>query len=77
MRYKTTNVCATHIDFDIDAKGHVHNVQFSGGCRGNRQAVAKLVEGMHKDEVIRRLKGIDCRMGTSCPDQLAKALSEN
>ena len=77
MKYKTTNVCATYIEYDLDDKGCLHNVRFTGGCVGNRQAVAKLVEGMHKDEVIARLRGIDCRYGTSCADQLAKALSES
>ncbi|MBU3811004.1 MAG: TSCPD domain-containing protein, partial [Candidatus Niameybacter stercoravium] len=33
--------------------------------------------GMDVHEAIKRLKGIDCRgRGTSCPDQLAKALEE-
>ena len=27
-------------------------------------------------EVIKRCKGIQCRAGTSCPDQLARALEE-
>lgn len=31
---------------------------------------------MTVDEAIRRLKGIQCRNGTSCPDQLATALEE-
>jgi len=35
-----------------------------------------LVEGMHKDEVIKRVQGIQCRLGTSCADQLAKALTD-
>ena len=33
-----------------------------------------MVEGMRAEEVVRRLKGIQCRAGTSCPDQLARAL---
>lgn len=75
--YKTKGTCATRIDFDID-DGIVKNVQFIGGCHGNTQGVAKLVEGMSKDEVIKRLEGIRCRQKpTSCPDQLAKALKES
>ena len=46
------------------------------GCAGNTQGVAALVIGMTVDEAIRRLKGIQCRNGTSCPDQLATALEE-
>ena len=54
----------------------VTNVQFVGGCTGNTQGVARLAEGRNIDEVIALLKGIQCRGGTSCPDQLARALEE-
>ena len=48
-----------------------------GGCPGNTVGVSRLVEGKNVDEVIKMLKGIDCRgRGTSCPDQVAKALEE-
>ena len=76
MRYKTQGVCAAYIDYEIDDKKHLHNVRFTGGCKGNREAVGKLVEGMHKDKVIETLKGIQCRNGTSCADQLAQALAK-
>ena len=62
---------------DIDDEQKVHNVKFIGGCSGNTQGVAKLVEGMPAKEVIARLEGIQCgRRPTSCPDQLATALKE-
>ncbi len=74
MRYMTSGVCAGAIDFDVE-DGKVKNVKFIGGCMGNTQGVARLVEGMEIHEVIDRLKGIDCGgRGTSCPDQLTKAL---
>lgn len=41
---------------------------------GNTRAIEKLVEEMPVKAVITKLKGIDCRAHTSCPDQLAKAL---
>ena len=42
---------------------------------GNTQGVGALAVGMKKDEIIARLAGIDCKgRGTSCPDQLARAL---
>lgn len=67
-------VCSSQIDFEIEG-GIVHNVRFTRGCNGNTQGIGKLVEGMSADEVIKRLKGVDCAgRGTSCPDQLAKAL---
>lgn len=44
-----------------------------GACPGNTQGVAKLVVGRKVEDVIALLKGIRCRNGTSCPDQLARA----
>ncbi len=74
MIYKTNGVCSREINFDV-VDGKVVNVRYVGGCNGNTQGVAALVEGMEVHEAIRRLKGIKCGMkGTSCPDQLAIAL---
>lgn len=73
--YKTKCVCARSIDFDVE-NNIVKNVKFNGGCLGNTQGVAKLVEGRHIDEVISLLEGTICRSGTSCPDQLAQALKQ-
>ena len=75
MQYKTKGVCSKAIEFEIDAEHKVHNVQFIGGCPGNTQGIACLVEGMDAEEVIRRLEPIKCGMKpTSCPQQLAFAL---
>ena len=73
--YKTFGVCSRSIDFEIENE-IVKKVIFNGGCRGNTQGVAKLAEGRTIDEVINLLEGIDCRGGTSCPDQLARALKQ-
>lgn len=74
MNYKTRGTCCQMIQFDVE-EDIVKNVRFIGGCAGNTQGVASLVEGMNVDEVISRLKGIRCGMKpTSCPDQLALAL---
>ena len=76
MEYKTSGVCSRAIKFDVE-DGLVKNVKFLGGCSGNTQGVAALVEGMPVDEVISRLEGIRCgAKPTSCPDQLACALKE-
>lgn len=74
--YKTKGVCSAKIEFDIDGNV-VRNVRFTNGCSGNTQGVSGLVEGMDAKEVVRRLKGINCNgRGTSCPDQLATAISK-
>ncbi|MDD3403877.1 MAG: TIGR03905 family TSCPD domain-containing protein [Hespellia sp.] len=76
MQFKTKGVCSQMIHFDIE-DDKVHNVEFVGGCAGNTQGVARLIEGMPVDEAISRMEGIQCGFkGTSCPDQLAKALKE-
>lgn len=75
--YKTKGTCSREILVEVDDKGIVKNVKFIGGCHGNTQGVSILVEGMKIDDVIAKLKGIDCNgRGTSCPDQLAKALEK-
>lgn len=74
--FETTGTCSKLIEFELDGN-IVKSVKFIGGCAGNTAGVAKLVEGMNAQEVIKRLKGIDCHgKGTSCPDQLARALEE-
>ena len=73
--YKTQGTCAGKIIFEVNGD-IVENIRFIGGCSGNTQGVAALVIGMQIDEAIKRLKGIQCRGGTSCPDQLAIALEQ-
>lgn len=74
MHYTPSGVCSQGIDFDLE-DGIVKNVRFTGGCSGNTQGVAALIQGMSAEEAIRRLKGLRCGFkSTSCPDQLAKAL---
>ncbi len=74
--YKTEGVCSREIQLTVEGDTIV-SCHFVGGCHGNTQGVAALVAGMKVEEAIQRLSGIDCRgRGTSCPDQLAKALTE-
>lgn len=77
MVYKTKGVCASSIEFELDADKKVRGVKFNGGCSGNTQGVGALVEGMDAAEAIKRMEGIRCGFkGTSCPDQLAQALKQ-
>ena len=76
MTYKTKGVCSREINFEVE-DNKVKNVQFVGGCSGNTQGVARLIDGMDIDEAISRIEGIQCGFRqTSCPDQLAQALKE-
>jgi uncharacterized protein (TIGR03905 family) len=72
--YKTSGVCSSTINLEIK-DNIVKDVEFIGGCSGNLLGIRHLVKGMPVDEVIKKLNGIDCKSrGTSCPDQLSKAL---
>lgn len=73
--YRTSGVCSRSIDFEVE-NNIITNVKFNGGCMGNTQGVAKLAIGRSVDDVITLLEGIQCRAGTSCPDQFAKALKQ-
>ena len=76
VEYTPKGVCSRKIEIDIE-NGIINKVRFVGGCNGNTQGISKLVEGMKAEDVISRLEGVDCNgRGTSCPDQLAKALKE-
>lgn len=75
-RYSPQGVCSMQMIFEID-NGIIENLKIIGGCPGNTIGVSKLVKGRTIDEVIEMLKGIQCGLrGTSCPDQVAKALVE-
>ncbi len=74
--YRTNGTCSREIKIDV-IDGIVNSVEFIGGCNGNLQGISTLVKGMRVEEVIDRLGGIKCGFKpTSCPDQLAKALSQ-
>lgn len=75
--YVTSGVCARQIHFEI-IDGKLHNVSFDKGCPGNLLAISKLVEGQDALAVARLLAGNDCNgRGTSCADQLSKAILAN
>lgn len=74
ISYTCSGTCSRQIDIQLE-DGIVRSVAFAGGCHGNQQGIAALVRGLKAEEVIARLEGIDCKgRGTSCPDQLARAL---
>ena len=73
FNYKCQGTCSTSIDLEIQ-DGIITFCRINNGCRGNTQGVAKLVIGRKADEVAAELEGIQCRGGTSCPDQLSRAI---
>ena len=72
--YRTKGTCSTQIEFDLNGD-IVSNVEITGGCNGNLQAIPKLVEGLTVEQVEQKIGGISCNgRGTSCGDQLARAV---
>lgn len=75
-RFVPNGVCSREFIITMD-DDIIKSVKIIGGCPGNTLAVSCLVEGQKIDDVISKLKGIQCGIkGTSCPDQLAKALEK-
>ncbi len=76
IQYKTKGVCSKQMNVKVDDDGVVQSVEIVGGCHGNGQGVARLVEGMRAEDAIQKMAGIKCAYKqTSCPDQLSKALT--
>lgn len=75
MIYETKGTCAREIKLEVD-HGVIQSVEFVLGCPGFTQALSRLLVGMRVEDAIQQLSGIQCLdKGTSCPDQLALALS--
>lgn len=75
--YTTKGTCSRLIDIELNDDNTIGHVAFAGGCHGNLQGICSLIKGQKAEDVIARLKGIECgSKGTSCPDQLATALEE-
>ena len=75
--FTPTGVCSRAIDVTADENDVIQQVFFLGGCNGNLQGVSQLVRGQQIDDVIKKLDGIRCgTKGTSCPDQLCRALEK-
>lgn len=76
IEFIPNGVCSSKMIIEVDGD-IISYIEIVGGCPGNSMGISKLCVGMNIDEVIERLDGVDCRgRGTSCPDQLAKALIE-
>lgn len=76
VTYKTRGVCSSKMVAEVEG-GVVKRLTVTGGCDGNLQGIARLVEGMRVEDVIAKLGGIRCGFKpTSCPDQLAQALKQ-
>ena len=75
-RYRPEGVCSREMIFEIE-NGIIKSLKIVGGCDGNTKGISKIGVGIKIEDVIEKLKGINCgNKGTSCPDQLSKALEK-
>lgn len=75
FEYRPKGVCSQR--FLIDIKDDtIQDIRIEQGCQGNLGGISRLVKGMRVQDVIDRIEGIQCRNGTSCPDQLSRALRQ-
>ena len=74
FEYVPRGVCSRHYTFEIE-DGTIRSLKVVGGCQGNLAGISRIVVGMKVDDVIRAFEGVDCGgRGTSCPDQISRAL---
>lgn len=74
-KFYPQGVCSKEMYVELDEENVVQNLNVVGGCSGNLKGISALVRGLSAEEVISRLKGIQCgSKSTSCPDQLACGL---
>ena len=69
ITYRPTGVCSVQYDIVLE-DDVIADIKIYGGCDGN-------LKGMKAQDAIERMSGIQCRTkGTSCPDQISKALQK-
>ena len=71
--YQCKGTCSVGIDLEIE-DGIITHCKFIQGCKGNTEGLARMVIGRKAEEVAELLAGVPCRGGTSCPDQLSRAI---
>ena len=75
--YINKGVCSRKTVIELDDNGVIQDISIIGGCSGNTQGIMSLLKGMNARDAIEKMRGINCNgRGTSCPDQVAKALEE-
>ena len=74
--YTPRGVCSRRMTVVLE-DGVIRDVRIEGGCSGNLQGISRLVIGMKVEDAIERMQGIRCGgKPSSCPDQLAQALTQ-
>ena len=68
-------VCSRQYEITLSDDNIIEEIIITGGCNGNLQGIARLITGRPAAEVAETMMGVNCSgRGTSCPDQIARAL---
>ena len=74
LEFYPQGVCSRKMIISYE-DGIIKDFVVEGGCNGNLKGIKALILGQKIDEIADKLEGITCGFkGTSCPDQLSKAL---
>lgn len=77
FRYKNKGVCSRETVIDLNEDHTINSISIVGGCDGNLRGIEALLKGEKAENAIARLQGIKCGIkSTSCPDQVAIALTD-
>lgn len=75
--YIPQGVCSRQMDFELDGE-IIKSVHITGGCAGNLLGISRILVGKNVKEVIDAFSGVRCgAKPTSCPDQIATALTKH
>ena len=76
--YYPIGTCSKEMHFVLDENNIIKDFSVIGGCNGNLKGIRSLIIGMKAEDIINKLDGTLCKeRGTSCPDQIAKALKKH
>lgn len=74
--YHNKGVCSVMTRVRLSDDHTIESVEVMGGCNGNLKGISALLKGMKAEDAIQRMQGVRCgNRPTSCPDQIAHALS--
>ncbi|MDD3049128.1 MAG: TIGR03905 family TSCPD domain-containing protein [Bacilli bacterium] len=74
--YRPQGTCSQLMEFVIE-NNKIVDVEIIGGCAGNLKGISNIIKNKTLSEVIEAFQGVPCGFkGTSCPDQIARALLE-
>lgn len=72
--YKTKGTCSRELQFEMEGD-KIISLNVIGGCAGNLIGISRIVKNKQIAEIVEAFKDVECgNKGTSCPDQIAKAL---